>query len=625
MPPQRPLLIPITSVEGTAVARRWTVLLLFCVTLLIRIVALGNFTESDTFVPAGDDMKFYNDWALRILKGGWTDGKAFYGLPGYAFLLAGIYQAFGYNLFFPGLLQSVAESITVVLVFKIGERTFQRSGALGMIAAALAAAGYAAFLPAVTYSIVLMPTALAVTAFWCCVWLVISAEPKWTWHPWVPLGLLVGLVATAVATILFALPLALGKAWIHSRGMAALHRLRNLAAASALIGVGVLAGTAPCWIHNYFIAKDPVLLSAHSGLNFYVGNNPLSNGYPQMPSGMRAGQHGMLKDSITIPEHITGRALKYSEVSAFWSRKAVAYIMEDPARWFRLLGTKVRNLWSAYQYDDLSIITLLRKSCVTLPGLKFGLVAALAIPGAFFGLRYSHSWIILAGTLLHMAALLPVFVTERYRLAAVPGLLLFAAIGLTDAWNSLVRHRWWEALIYAGIAATGATLVSSPQPKVELWALDDYNFGIEALRLDKPDLAAPALILAYRYSPENSEINFALGNLQLARGDTSKAQLCYLRALALNPHHDGAWNNLGVIAMKNGEWQVAEECLRRSIAREPDDEGAHYILAQCQLNQGKRDDALRSIDQALRLSPTREEFLRLREQILQQSEQQQQE
>jgi predicted Zn-dependent protease len=231
----------------------------------------------------------------------------------------------------------------------------------------------------------------------------------------------------------------------------------------------------------------------------------------------------------------------------------------------------------------------------------------------------------MAGILLHMAALLPVFVTERYRLAAVPGLLLFAAIGLTDAWNSLARHRWWEALIYACIGATGATLVSTPQSNVELWALDEYNIATEALRLDKPDLAAPALMVAYRYSPNNSEINFALGNLQLGRGDMSKAQLCYLRVLELNPNHDGAWNNLGVIAMKNGQWQVAEEYLRRSIAREPDDEGAHYMLAQCQLNQGKRDDALLSIDQALRLSPTREEFLRLREQILQQSEQQQQE
>ena len=66
-----------------------------------------------------------------------------------------------------------------------------------------------------------------------------------------------------------------------------------------LVGVGI--GTAPCWVHNYVVTRDPVLLSAHSGINFWIGNNPSANGYPRFPPGLHAGQAAMLQDSITKP------------------------------------------------------------------------------------------------------------------------------------------------------------------------------------------------------------------------------------------------------------------------------------------------------------------------------------
>ena len=86
-------------------------LAVFLVALAVRFLALMRFQESPFFETQGGDSKFYHEWALRILHGQWTDHHAFYGLPGYAYLLAGLYGVFGVDPFVPAALQAVAEAL----------------------------------------------------------------------------------------------------------------------------------------------------------------------------------------------------------------------------------------------------------------------------------------------------------------------------------------------------------------------------------------------------------------------------------------------------------------------------------------------------------------------------------
>jgi hypothetical protein len=136
-------------------------------------------------------MKFYADWAMRIGEGHWTDGAAFYGLPGYAFCLAGFFQSFGFNPFLVGLVQVVLEATTTVFIFRIAKESFSfsqngeknanwsvDSTAIG----AWAALAWIFYLPAQAFSTVLMPNAWLLAAFWGCVWWLIrrSVTPQ-TW------------------------------------------------------------------------------------------------------------------------------------------------------------------------------------------------------------------------------------------------------------------------------------------------------------------------------------------------------------------------------------------------------------------------------------------------------------
>ena len=558
-------------------------------------------------------MHFYDDWAQQILRGRFTDHLAFYGLPLYAYLLAFLYKIFGYSPFVPGFLQVCFDAGTATLLYKIAVRIFRNGGEplrdCANVTGLLAAAGWAFFVPAEAYTVILMPAAWLVFVFWFLVWQIVKAERAPTPLRCLAYGSLIGITAMGIATILFIVPLVLvalllkprsdpatGASWV-ARG-----------AAIALLFLGIGAGTAPCWIHNYFAARDPVFLSAHSGINLWLGNNPEATGYPHFP-GLHAGQAAMLKDSIDLAEDAAGRSLKRSEVSDYWSAKARTYVSTNFGAWLKLMWRKVENLWNALEYDDLSVIANLRQQQVLFPGLHFGIVAALAIPGFFFSLRgFPAARWIAAAILLHMAAILPVFVTERYRLAAVPGLLLFAASGLLALWQSCSLGNYRRVATYLALLLAAAFFVTLPRQEPSLWAMEAYNAGRQALESNNLPLAQLELQRAYSYAPDNPETNLALGNLRLAQADPEGAKFFYRAALQAEGKHKGALNNLGVLALEERQWKMAIKFFQASVESDPADAKPHYLLARAEFEDGDAATALSEIQIALRLKPEQPEF-----------------
>jgi TolA-binding protein len=566
----------------------------FAGVLLIRVVVLARLTISPYLLPTRGDMHFYDDWAQRILSGQFIDHMAFYGLPGYAYLLAILYKLTGYGPFVPALLQALLDAGTAVLVYKVSVGIFPRTGARRAI---------------------LMPTAWVVFIFWLILWRIISHKNAPTAWEALILGLLVGLTATAIATILFLIPLLIG-AILLKPTVSAHSQFSTRTSALVLLFFGAAVGTSPCWVHNCLIARDRVILSAHSGINFWIGNNPSANGYPRFPPGLRAGQAAMLQDSIDAAESAAGHPLKRGEVSHYWSAKARDYIERDPGGWLRLLVLKFRTFWSAFQYDDLSIITILREQRVTFPGIYFGLVAAFALPAVVLGWKTAPAgrWVTSA-IVLQMLALLPVFTTERYRLSVVPGLLVFAASGLVMFFNNVAAGSFRPALAYIALLAVSTIFISWPQHDPSLWALDAYNSGWQALESNNLALAEKKLAVAYAYVPANSETLFALGNLRLAQQKTDDALAFYWAVLSIDPKHKGALNNLGVIALDARDYANAESWFRQAAQIDPGNAKTHFLLAKTFLGKGNREAAQAEIDAALRLKPDQPEFRTLSEQI----------
>ncbi len=582
--------------------------------VLLRLIVLLRLTSSPFLLPARGDMHFYNDWALRILGGEWTDHLAFYALPLYAYGLAAIYWLFGYSPFVPGFIQACLEAGTATLLFQCSITLFRRNETGGAWIGATAAAGWAILQPAQAYAAILMPTAWLVFVYWLVVYQVIRCETLPRPYQWLLGGLLIGVMAMAVANVLFLVPL-LVAAVLWKWNPRALST-SGIALAALLIGIGI--GTAPAWIHNRFVAHDPVFLSAHSGINFWIGNNPYANGYPRFPPGLRAGQSALLQDSIAGAEAAAGRPLKRSEVSAYWSAKARHYIAQNPGAWLRLMALKLRNFWNAFPYDDVGIITNLREHGIIFPGPGFGLVAALGLAGMSVAVASiaASRWIA-AAILLHMCSLLTVFVTDRYRLAAAPGLMIFAAYGLWLVFESCRDRKLKPLLAYLGALALATLFVSLPQRDPGPWALDAYNSGIQALEMNELARAERKLMLAHDYVPENAETNFALGNLRLAQGRPSEAERHYAATLALDHAHRGALSNLGVIQLQAGRWELAAQCFRSALATDPGDAKTHYLLAKAAAGAGDLATALSEIEQAIALNPAEPEFGAFRQELQQ--------
>jgi hypothetical protein len=579
---------------------------LFAAVFLFRLITLIRLASSPLLLPSGSDMQFYDDWAKQILHGRWTDHGAFYGLPLYPFSLALLYRLFGYSPFVPGFFQAGLDAATAVLIYAI---TIRLVGKAARLTALLAAGAWCFFVPAEAYSAVLMPTAAAVFVFWFLLWRIVRMESAPSQQHCFLYGLLLGFTAMGVATILFLAPLFLVTIFIRNAGLP-----WRAVAASCLLG-GIVAGAAPCWIHNYFVAKEPVFLSAHSGINFWLGNNPDATGYPRFP-GMHAGQGEMLRDSIEQAEAAAGRRLKRSEVSAYWSARARQYIAAHPGAWFRLLARKAGNLWNAFEYDDVGIIANLRSGGIIFPGLHFGLVAVLGLAGTVASWRRwpSSRWIV-AAIGLQLVAVLPVFVTERYRFPVVPGLLILAGLGLHRLWHDCVAGTYRSVGVQLAIVAASAWFVTLPRQDPTLWALTAYNSGRLALETNNLAAAEHHLERAYALVPDNAETNLALGNLRLAQGRRSEATAHYQAVLRLDPKHKNALNNLGVIALEDQRPAEARNYFRQALEQEPDNAKTHFLLARAELALGNIQGARTALAQALEREPDRTEYRQLQEEI----------
>ncbi len=103
--------------------------------------------------------------------------------------------------------------------------------------------------------------------------------------------------------------------------------------------------------------------------------------------------------------------------------------------------------------------------------------------------------------------------------------------------------------------------------------------------------------------PDNINVIFLSGTLNLQQGNFDVACMLFRKVLELNPDLAMAYGNLGIALFESGKIDEAIKCYRKAIILEPDYADTHFNLGNALKVQSKLEDAVICYKQAIELKP----------------------
>lgn len=552
----------------------------FGLALLVRLIHVWQLRGSPFWDVLLGDAHGYDEWARRIAGGEWIGTDVFYQAPLYPYFLGVIYAAVGHSVLAVRLAQAVIGAGACALLALAGRRFF--SDAVGLVAGLV----LALYAPAIFFDGLLQKSVLDLFFLTLTLWLLARLIDDFgNVRSWLALGLAMGALSLTRENALVFIVIIL--AWCFAaRGIRTAHpsgaRLRL--AGTFVLGLAIVL--LPVALRNYAVGGGFYLTTSQFGPNFYIGNNPKSDGtYMSLRYGRGAPEYER-QDATELAEHALGRSLTPAEVSTYWTDKALDFITTQPGAWLRLLGRKSLLLINATEMLDTESQESYAEYSWPLrvlgPVGHFGLLMPLALIGAMIAWRdRTRLGLLYVMTVAYAASVLLFYIFARYRLPLVPLFILFAARA------AAALPRLLETLRRGGARALVPRLSASS--------------GVCALLVVFSAVAANWPVLSASLMKAITETNLATA-LQ-AEGRTDEAAAHYRRAIALQPDYAPAYNNLGVALRASGAVDAAISAYEQALEVKSDYPDAHYNLANALLQQNRADEAADHFAIALRSIP----------------------
>lgn len=444
--PQRrvtPFPWPEWPVGGEAI--HWpSVLGVAALALVVRVVALSQMTATPYLTIDTIDARGYQVWAADILAGNWIPARHFYQSPLYAYYLAVVTAIFGASPWPPRIIQILLGTASAGLLVMVGTRIFTRR--IGLIAGVV----FATYGPMILEEISLAKTALLIFGGLLGFWLYLRALDDRNPRGMAIAGLVFGITVIGVGQWLLAL-LGLG-AYVATTARMPTPAARRLA---ALFLGGALVALGPIVAWNSWHGGGFMLTSGDAGLNLYLGNNPLTTGLSGRPKGLRDVPEFEEGDSKRLAERDAGHPLTPSGVSRHWSRKAASWALAHPVDFVTTTARKVTVLLNSYEIPDSYHFAFIRAQYLPWlwAGTTFAIVGPLGILGLVLAYRHRDARPLYVVCLGYLAVIAAFYVRSRYRMPAIPFLMVFAAVAIDWAIRILPRDDWRP------VAVLGAALV----------------------------------------------------------------------------------------------------------------------------------------------------------------------
>jgi len=406
------------------------------------------------------------------------------------------------------------------------------------------------------------------------------------------LGSLLGIAALAEAGILFFLIMLI--AWIFVRLKQISKKEKMVYALILLVCVCFVLSLVT--LRNYLVEKDFVLITAHSGINFFLGNNPQAQGGLLIPTYLRSTRRGLLEDARIYSERHSNRELRPSEVSNFWFRRAVSFIKNHPSNYFKLLLKKTKIFWHNFEPMDTMEFTLLlnKKLIFNLLTHSFGIIAPLGLLG-FFIIRWKEEVVILFLFILsQFFASITFFVTSRNRLVVVPFLIIFASYFIYWVYTQFKERKIKPLLLALSSVMLIFMLLNLKNPGHKgMEAERSYNLGVLYTETGSYQEAEKYFTQAIDLKPSDHMIYFGLANVYYLKNDITKAAELYEKVIELSPNFLDAYFNLGLVYQEKGKLKEAEEFFNKVIDFDFRAYDAYFNLGNIYKSQGRCDMAIK--------------------------------
>jgi tetratricopeptide (TPR) repeat protein len=383
-------------------------------------------------------------------------------------------------------------------------------------------------------------------------------------------------------------------------------------AGAFLLGLAIVL--VPVAVRNYSVGGGFYVTTSQFGPNFFIGNNPKSDGtYMSLRFGRGAPEYER-QDATELAEQALGRTLTPGEVSSYWTNRALGFITSQPASWLRLVGRKFFLLWNADEMlDTESQETYAEWSWPLRAGSwigHFGILVPLAVLGVWMTWRDRRRlWVFYAMMAAYAASVILFYVFARYRFPLVPFLIIFASAAVAAvveifSGRSLVAHAP-AAMPSRGRPGRGEGVSVSTRWGWGPSAIEKKRAGKHFVYLAVTILIA---IVFTNWPALSKPLMQAITETNLAvafydDGELDQAITHYQRALALRPDHAPAHNNLGAALRAKGRLDEAVASYERALAVQPDYADAHYNLANALMEANKPEQAAEHFRVALGAIP----------------------
>ena len=601
----------------------WLIISLFSLALLLRILHICFIVPIPFFNHPVVDEKEHYEWALKIIEGDIfsVHKGAFFRSPGYSYFLALLLFVTGKNLFLIKVLQAILGSFSVLLIYKIADIKFGKKVALlsGIISVC-----YPLF---IYYNAMLLDTTIYIFLVLLILFFSIKLVPASSKQGMEkkPSTLLVLVIGLLVALSCITRPNLLLFVPFHIFWMVVIlvspagyrnffdefkHKWKAIVIRIIIYLLPIITIIGLITLRNYLLEREFYLIATNGDLNFYLANNPDTEYTLNLRPGLEW-EIFLQRPYVELGENISEK-----EMQLYWRRKALEYIKRYPFVFFLDKLFNLYKFFDGYEYREIQMYDYYKNySPIFRIPISFYIISPLAMIGIAFSIkRFREMGLFLLFLIVYAISVILFSVTSRYRLPAVPVLIMFASwtiIRLVDDvrkrdyyffaivysvfigyiyiflfWNrpdEREMEKWWThynlGLVYYDESNLDKSLselkiaekIRSDNMDTQFVIADVYkksfrfNEAIEKLKIVQKELKE-------KYSVYNviiSRIDKEIGECYLRMKDVKDAEVYYQEALSFDNTDAVTYNALGIIEIYKGNKEGASKLFEQSLRLNP--------------------------------------------------------